>query len=50
MKRKLSVTVDSEYIALIDSTRHLAGRSAVVNDILRREFANCICHAEKRVN
>lgn len=36
--KKLSVTVNKEYIALIDESRGLISKSAYVNNILKREF------------
>jgi len=36
--KKLSVTVNKEYITMINDTRGLISKSAFVNDILRREF------------
>lgn len=50
MKERLSVTVDSEYVDMIDNVRGLAGRSAVVNDILKREFAKGTPSAAQGVN
>jgi hypothetical protein len=36
--KKLSVTVNKEYISMINDARGLISKSAFVNDILRREF------------
>lgn len=44
--RKLSVTVNKEYIALIEESRGLISKSAYVNDILRREFESRIMETE----
>jgi hypothetical protein len=37
-KKKLSVTVNKEYITMIDASRGLISKSAYVNNILKREF------------
>ena len=36
--KKLSVTVNKEYITMINDARELISKSAYVNDILKREF------------
>ena len=36
--KKLTVTVNKEYITMINDARGLISKSAFVNDILRREF------------
>ena len=36
--KKLSVTVNKEYITFIDKSRGLISKSAYVNNILKREF------------
>lgn len=36
--KKLSVTVNKEYITMIDASRGLISKSAYVNNILKREF------------
>jgi hypothetical protein len=39
MKTKLSVTFDDDIVVAIDEIRGLAGRSAVINDLLKRKLA-----------
>lgn len=37
-KEKISITIDKDLIEEVDNFRGLAGRSAVINDILRVAF------------